>query len=318
MVADAGDGEPAVSIGSLRFEADEEEKRRDREETKRLLYVALTRARERLYLATALGPEGRWAPGVGSLAEVLPRGFADVIAASADGGEVVARWEAGARVHQFRACRPVARLDGFATAGLTGPLVDLLAPVPSGERLQTTTVRSRVQPEPTPSRLRWDAADVGSALAGRLVHRLFQALDPGMRGAPVLEDDTALMDAARRHVTDEERAVVPDLDATVSAACETWRALRGRQDVHALFEGAEASYEVPFSLRLAHGDSTVIVRGAIDCLIVRADGEIVVVEIKTGSPAAWHHAQLDLYVQAAQGLVPGAAVRGVLLGPWAD
>ena len=43
---------------------------REREETKRLLYVALTRARDRLYLSTAL-KDGRVQPGRGSLAEVL-------------------------------------------------------------------------------------------------------------------------------------------------------------------------------------------------------------------------------------------------------
>ena len=45
---------------------------REREETKRLFYVALTRARDRLYLSTAL-KEGRVQPGRGSLAEVWPR-----------------------------------------------------------------------------------------------------------------------------------------------------------------------------------------------------------------------------------------------------
>ena len=46
-------------------------RRREREETKRLLYVALTRARDRLYLGTVA--QGWWIqPGRGSLAEVLP------------------------------------------------------------------------------------------------------------------------------------------------------------------------------------------------------------------------------------------------------
>jgi ATP-dependent helicase/nuclease subunit A len=318
VVAEAGDGGPAVSIGSLRFEADEEEKRRDREETKRLLYVAVTRARERLYLATALGPEGRWAPGVGSLAEVLPRSFAAVLAAAADGGEAEVRWESGGHVHRFRTCQPAPVPDGYAVSGPAGPPLDLLAPVPSGERRRTTTVRAIVQPVASPSRIRWDAGEAGSALAGRLVHRLFQALDPATPGVAILADDAALADAARRLVTDEERAVVTDLDTTVREACRTWRALRDRPDVRALFDGAETSYEVPFSLRVAEGAAALVVRGAIDCLIVRPGGDIVVVEIKTGNPAAWHHAQLDLYVQAAQGLLPGAAVRGVLLGPWMD
>ena len=60
-----------VSVGPFVSEMDEEERFRDREETKRLLYVALTRARDRLYLGTVL-KDGAFAVGRGSLGEVLP------------------------------------------------------------------------------------------------------------------------------------------------------------------------------------------------------------------------------------------------------
>jgi ATP-dependent helicase/nuclease subunit A len=67
-----GYGTPSVSIGDFESEADEDATAREREETKRLLYVALTRARDRLYLAAAL-KEGAFKPGRGSLGEILPR-----------------------------------------------------------------------------------------------------------------------------------------------------------------------------------------------------------------------------------------------------
>ena len=67
-----GYGTPSVSIGDFESEADEDATAREREETKRLLYVALTRARDRLYLAAAL-KEGAFKPGRGSLGEVLPK-----------------------------------------------------------------------------------------------------------------------------------------------------------------------------------------------------------------------------------------------------
>ena len=70
-----GYGTPSVSIGDFESEADEDATAREREETKRLLYVALTRARDRLYLAAAL-KDGAFKPGRGSLGEVLPRGVA--------------------------------------------------------------------------------------------------------------------------------------------------------------------------------------------------------------------------------------------------
>ena len=67
-----GYGTPSVSIGDFESEADEDASTREREETKRLLYVALTRARDRLYLG-AVVKNGVFKPGRGSLGEVLPR-----------------------------------------------------------------------------------------------------------------------------------------------------------------------------------------------------------------------------------------------------
>ncbi len=69
-----GYGTPSVSVGDFESEADEDATAREREETKRLLYVALTRARDRLYLAAAV-KEGVFKPGRGSLGEVLPKGM---------------------------------------------------------------------------------------------------------------------------------------------------------------------------------------------------------------------------------------------------
>jgi ATP-dependent helicase/nuclease subunit A len=67
----AGGGEPSVAIADYQSEADEDALAREREETKRLLYVALTRARDRLYLSATV-QDGVFRPGRGSLGEVLP------------------------------------------------------------------------------------------------------------------------------------------------------------------------------------------------------------------------------------------------------
>ena len=66
-----GDGEASVSVGPFVSELDEADRAREKHETRRLLYVAFTRARDRLYLASAL-KEGALVAGRGSLAEVLP------------------------------------------------------------------------------------------------------------------------------------------------------------------------------------------------------------------------------------------------------
>ena len=75
---DAAD-EPSVAIADYQSEADEDAQAREREETKRLLYVALTRARDRLYLSATV-KDGVCRMGRGSLGEVLPRSLVALFA----------------------------------------------------------------------------------------------------------------------------------------------------------------------------------------------------------------------------------------------
>ena len=97
-----------VSVQGGLPEAEDAARERDREETKRLLYVALTRARERLCLA-AVVRAGRLQPGRGSLAEVMPADFLELFArafeARAGGGPIEWVSSDGGR-HAFRVCRP--------------------------------------------------------------------------------------------------------------------------------------------------------------------------------------------------------------------
>jgi ATP-dependent helicase/nuclease subunit A len=70
-VVDDPTGDASVAIADYQSEADEDAQAREREESKRLLYVALTRARDRLYLSAAF-KDGVCRFGRGSLGEVLP------------------------------------------------------------------------------------------------------------------------------------------------------------------------------------------------------------------------------------------------------
>ena len=70
-VTDDVDGEASVAIADYQSEADDDVAAKEREESKRLLYVALTRARDRLYLSATV-KDGACRMGKGSLGEVLP------------------------------------------------------------------------------------------------------------------------------------------------------------------------------------------------------------------------------------------------------
>jgi ATP-dependent exoDNAse (exonuclease V) beta subunit len=83
-VTDDAGGEASVAIADYQSEADEDVAAREREESKRLLYVALTRARDRLYLSATL-KDGVCRMGKGSLGEVLPAAIRTrFVAAEAD------------------------------------------------------------------------------------------------------------------------------------------------------------------------------------------------------------------------------------------
>jgi ATP-dependent helicase/nuclease subunit A len=90
-VATSNDGTPAIAVADFQSEADEETQAREREETKRLLYVALTRARERLYLSATV-QKGVCRPGRGSLGDVMPRSLVDLFVNVAGSSERLVWW----------------------------------------------------------------------------------------------------------------------------------------------------------------------------------------------------------------------------------
>jgi ATP-dependent helicase/nuclease subunit A len=103
-----GEEQASVTVGPFVSEMDEAERQREKHETKRLLYVALTRARDRLYLASAL-KDGVVAPGRGSLGEVLPPSIRDLFAraaasSTAPAGPVTWTSASGARF-EWRVCQ---------------------------------------------------------------------------------------------------------------------------------------------------------------------------------------------------------------------
>ena len=107
-VAEDAAGEPSVAIADYQSDADEDTQAREREESKRLLYVALTRARDRLYLSATV-QNGTCRMTRGSLGEVLPAAVKALFVDAAIAGEADREIRAGAppHVHQFFVPAPV-------------------------------------------------------------------------------------------------------------------------------------------------------------------------------------------------------------------
>jgi ATP-dependent exoDNAse (exonuclease V) beta subunit len=108
IIVDGQGDTPSVSIGPFVSETDEAERDREKQETRRLLYVALTRARDRLYLSSPV-KDGMLAPGRGSLAEVLPDSikelFSRAAAVTPTQGDTIISSRLGARTYDWRVCR---------------------------------------------------------------------------------------------------------------------------------------------------------------------------------------------------------------------
>ena len=315
VVLDADEGEQ-VWVGPFVTDDDKEgEKARETEESKRLLYVALTRARDMLYLGTVLTEKGEARPGHGSLGKVLPASFLPLLEQAARTDDV--SWTVGTRSYPFRVCPP----PGEAPLVLARPAPPAaasgdFAPLAIDPAIATTAVTAAGRPRgvDTDPKRRVDWVPLEDRLLGTLVHRMLQRMPAGEPGEA--SEAEALARAARALLADDEIAALDDPDAAVQRAAATFTAIAARDDVQTLLRAGEALHEVPFSL--SRGGQ--ILRGTIDCLVVRApDGSdpaaVTVVEFKTGRKRAEHQQQLDVYVEAARALFPAASVDGVLVYP---
>jgi ATP-dependent helicase/nuclease subunit A len=275
------DGEsPSVAVGDYQSDADEDERGREREETKRLLYVALTRARDRLYLGSIL-EEGRLQPGRGSLAEVLP---ASLLAALEAGD-----WTAGSGTrHRFRRCAPSEASPGRRDQPQGPPATegphDLAPLADTSPRRQP--IATAIVPEPA-DRVAGSDAAAPDRLVGTLVHRLLHRCGPG-----------AELEVAQRRLpqlvrTEEAPDATPDV---LESALDAYRQISRREDVRALYASGDVLHEVPFTLRVDAGNW---LRGTIDCVIRHVEGQVTVLEFKTGRPRPEHREQMELYRRAA-------------------
>jgi ATP-dependent helicase/nuclease subunit A len=317
LTADPSGTGGSVAVGDFQSEADDDHAAREREETKRLLYVALTRARDRLYLGSVL-KDGVVAPGRGSLAEVLPPSLLALFSAR---GAAVEWTGAAGRVHHFAVRGP----DNTAEAPEPSPdispaapmlsgtdaVVDDFGPLESDARSPMTVGGLMAASQPDP--LATAAFRSSDRMVGTLVHRMLHR--HGFDGAPGTPAGTSdnVMKRMRKLMRPEEigeaNAERPAAEI-VRAAVDAYDAICRRPDVRALYAG-QRWHEVPFTMRI-EGTPT---RGTIDCLVQSAPGRISVLEFKTGRPRPEHAVQLDVYQRAAQRLFPSALIEGRLIYP---
>ena len=88
---------PSVSISDHESASDRDSEDKDREETKRLLYVALTRARDRLYLSVTTAG-AKLTLQRGSLGRILPAGLMTAVA----GVDAEILWQGHSTAHRIR------------------------------------------------------------------------------------------------------------------------------------------------------------------------------------------------------------------------
>src|SRR5262249_43609012 len=158
-----------VSVGPFVSDSDEEERFREREETKRLLYVAITRARDRLYLSSSL-KDGALALGRGCLAEVLPDSFRALFSRAAQ--------------------EPGPSLDWTSQSGRTYPFTICRAPAPVTAPVQRSQIETETGPQTNMSER--DAAGVDarpSATSAVAVTRVSDLATPANEGRTARGDE---------------------------------------------------------------------------------------------------------------------------------
>ncbi len=271
-----------------------------RDEYRRLLYVAMTRAKERLVIVGMQGrnkiPDGSWY----QLVDDALKG--DCVAEPADDGE--------GEVLRFRKrASPPEKIERTPTSAATTPTL-----VPSWLRSNASSEISGVRTI-TPSSAEDEAARppasggrAAALLHGSLTHRLLQSLPdiPAERRRQVAEDYLA---RAGKELDQERRKKIAE-EVLVLLAHETF------SDLFA--PGSRA--EVPIVGRLILGGETVRVSGQIDRLVV-TQKSVLIADFKTNRPAPreiedvppTHWRQLALYRAILTKLYPGKRVRAALI-----
>jgi ATP-dependent helicase/nuclease subunit A len=285
--------------------AREEYERDTRDEYRRLLYVAMTRAAERLVVCGVQGknkiPDGCWYSLVRDALEP-----ACVVEQADDGAGTVLRFHKGEP--ETRAAESAATANESASKPAHAPVVlpdwlrrNAAHEVPAIRTLTPSSAEAPVTRAPSP-----DAAQ--ALLRGSLTHRLLQSL-PDV--PPERREQAARAFLAR---------AARDLDAAQQARiAEQVLRIVAHSDFAALF-GPGSRAEVPLVGRLTVGGETVQVSGQIDRLVV-SPADVLIADFKSDRtpperiedvPLGYLR-QLALYRALLMQLYPGRPVRAALV-----
>jgi ATP-dependent helicase/nuclease subunit A len=277
------------------------EEKRDLEEHWRLLYVALTRAADRLIVggvAPKPKADGSEARPANCWHVVVERAMASLEAAPADHG----RWGAGL-VHGAPGAGRAKSKTGKAAPAATAVPSWARAPAPPESRpprpLAPSAIAADDESAPPPSE-----AMRAAALRGTWIHQLLERL-PAVAPADRLA-------AADRWL--ERSAGVSDAAAR-SGIVEQVCAILSDERFSALF-GDGSLGEAPLAATLPDGR---VIAGTVDRLLVQTD-RISVIDFKTGRVPATdaevpntHRAQMHAYAEALRVIFPGRLVSASLL-----
>jgi ATP-dependent helicase/nuclease subunit A len=269
----------------------------DREEHWRLLYVALTRARERLYLGGTLPANARGGAPQDSWYRAVDEALQGLGCRAQDD----ARWGRLTRFGPVERPAPAATRKVAAVRALPDWIV---RPAPAEERPPRPLAPSAASedevpyPPPGPDQRR-------SALRGKLLHRLFERL-PGVASG----QRQALAD---RWLAQSGEA--PDADFRAALIADACRIID--DPAFAALFGAEALAEAPITAVVEGG---TVVAGTADRLLVEPD-RVLVADFKTGRQVpegledipSSHLRQMAAYSAALQVIFPTRRIEAALL-----
>jgi ATP-dependent helicase/nuclease subunit A len=280
-----GDDPPQVAA------AREAERRATFREYRRLLYVALTRAEERLYLS---GFYNTKAPHEDSWSEMIARSFPDA-------AEVPAFWDPSETIRRIQSpgLEPSLKSAAPPSQGRLALVPDWLrtpAPAQTSRRRLTPATRAAAESKS-------DGLVYGDALHQLLDH--LPRVSPAEREA-----------AARAFLTARQALVPPALHETLIREA---LAVIDMPELADLF-GPDARAEVPIIGRLGAGDGSEgegrLVRGTVDRLVV-TDRLVRLVDFKSGVPTdplpPAYSRQMTLYLRVLAPLWPDHRLEAAIV-----